>query len=53
MIDSPLDEGKAGSGLGMVDDNHTSYFNRSDWDMGCSYPDKNKVPLLNLMTITK
>ena len=33
MVDSPLDEGKAGSGLGMVDDNHISYFKRTDWDM--------------------
>ncbi len=46
MVDSPLDEGKAGSGLGIVDDNHTSYFKRTDWDMGCSYPDKNKVPFI-------
>ncbi len=46
MVDSPLDAGKAGSGLGMVDDNHTSYFKRTDWDMGCAYPDQNKVPFI-------
>lgn len=48
MKDSPLDEGKVGSGLGMVDDNHMSYFNRTDWDMGCSYVGETKVPFVEL-----
>ncbi len=46
MVGSPLDT-KAGSALGLVDDDYGSYWMKEDWDDGVSYPANDKG-----MTIT-
>ncbi len=46
MVGSPLDT-KAGSALGLVDDDYGSYWSIEEWDDGVAYPGNNKG-----MTIT-
>lgn len=40
MIGSPLDQ-KAGSALGLVDNDYGSYWVKEDWDDGVAYPSSN------------
>ncbi len=42
MVDSPLDEGSAGSALGAADNDYGSYYQMEDWDDGVSYPGEGK-----------
>lgn len=41
MVGSSLDT-KAGSGLGLVDNDYASYWSKSDWDDGVAYPANGK-----------
>ncbi len=47
MKQSPLDKDKKNSALGLVDDDYSSYWSKSDWDDGVHYPSASKG-----MTIT-
>ncbi len=47
MKNSPLDENKPKSGLGLADDDYGSYWCKADWDDGAVYPGTTKG-----MTIT-
>ena len=42
MEESPLDEGNAGSALGIADDFYGSYYTVDDWDDGAAYPGSDK-----------
>lgn len=42
MQESPLDEGKPGSALGIADDLYSSYYIVDDWDDGAAYPGTDK-----------
>lgn len=42
MIGSALDAGNAKSGLGLVDNDYSSYWMKEDWDDGISYPAADK-----------
>ena len=42
MAESPLDEGNAGSALGISDNFYGSYYTVNDWDDGAAYPGSDK-----------